>query len=129
MNILKNLFSSATKINENQINVIKPYKWNGLWVFDDEEKGLVKEALVGGMPKLIEMATQQAGIESPEKGFVAIFSKDPFPNGKICLEWVRSEIGGNVYRWQEMEGWLCPALLKYFSEPPKKIYVDVKAVD
>jgi hypothetical protein len=129
MNLLKSLFSSTPKIKENQINVIKPYKWNQIWVFDDEEKGLVKEALVAGMPELIEAATQQAGIKNPEKGFVAIFSKDPFPNAKICLEWVRSEIGGNVYRWQEMEGWLCPALLKYFSEPPKRIYVDVKAAD
>ena len=26
-----------------------------------------------------------------------------------------------------MEGWLCPALLRYFSEAPKQIYVQVKA--
>jgi hypothetical protein len=26
-----------------------------------------------------------------------------------------------------MEGWLCPALLKYFDKAPKKIYVQIKA--
>ncbi|MEA2945304.1 MAG: hypothetical protein QOI40_634, partial [Alphaproteobacteria bacterium] len=25
-----------------------------------------------------------------------------------------------------MEGWLCPALLLYFSEAPKEIYVQIK---
>jgi len=25
-----------------------------------------------------------------------------------------------------MEGWLCPALFKYFSEAPKHIYVQTK---
>jgi hypothetical protein len=27
----------------NAIFVIKPYKWNGMWVFDDERVGLDKE--------------------------------------------------------------------------------------
>jgi hypothetical protein len=26
-----------------------------------------------------------------------------------------------------MEGWLCPALLRYFDQAPKQIYVQVKA--
>ena len=26
----------------------------------------------------------------------------------------------------EMEGWLCPALFKYFSDPPREIYVKVE---
>ena len=34
--------------------------------------GLDKEALVAGMPELIEMATAQAGIRQPERGFVEV---------------------------------------------------------
>jgi len=30
---------------KNAIFVIKPYKWNGMWVFDDERIGLDKEHL------------------------------------------------------------------------------------
>jgi hypothetical protein len=37
---------------------------------------------------------------------------------------VREELEGNWYRWDAhgIEGWLCPALFKYFAEAPEKIY-------
>jgi pimeloyl-ACP methyl ester carboxylesterase len=112
-----------------QIKVIRPYKWEGIWVFDDPSVGLDKEALVAGMPELIEIATAKAGIREPEKGFVALFSKDPFPTAQVCLERVREEGGGNVYRWPEVrrEGWLCPALFRYFDQAPERLYVEVRA--
>jgi hypothetical protein len=111
-----------------QIKTIRPYKWEGVWVFDDPAVGLDKEALVAGMPELIEIATAKAGIHEPEKGFVALFSKDPFPTAQVCLEWVREESGGNVYCWPEAgrEGWLCPALFRYFDEAPRKMYIEVR---
>jgi pimeloyl-ACP methyl ester carboxylesterase len=114
-----------------QIKVIRPYKWEGIWVFDDPAVGLDKEALVAGMPELIEMATAQAGIREPEKGFVALFSKDPFPTAQVCLERVREESGGNVYRWPEVgrEGWLCPALFRYFERAPERLYVEVRPIE
>lgn len=114
-----------------QIKVIRPYQWEGIWVFDDPAVGLDKEALVAGMPELIEMATAKAGIREPEKGFVALFSKDPFPNAQVCLEHVREEGGGNVYRWPEVdrEGWLCPALFRYFDQAPERLYIEVRAIE
>lgn len=112
----------------NQIFAIKPYLWNGVWVFDDPRVGLVKEALIAGMPEIIVAATQQAGIASPERGFVALFSPDPFPDA-LEFAWVREESGGNVYRWQGMEGWLCPALFKYFASTPPRIYVQARPLD
>lgn len=114
-----------------QIKTIRPYKWNGVWVFDDPAVGLDKEALVAGMPELIEIATARAGIAHPEKGFVALFSQDPFPGAQVCLEWAREEAGGNVYRWPEggQEGWLCPALFRYFDRAPARLYVEVRAAD
>jgi hypothetical protein len=44
-------------------------------------------------------------------------------------ERVREEGGGNVYSRVEngMEGWLCPALLKYFGRPPEKLFIQIKA--
>jgi pimeloyl-ACP methyl ester carboxylesterase len=113
----------------NQIFTIKPYRWEGIWVFDDPQRGLIKEALVAGMPEMIEFATQQAGIPHPERGFVALFSKDPFPGEMIALEWVREDMGGNVYRWPEvgLEGWLCPALFRYFTTAPKRLHLAVQA--
>jgi hypothetical protein len=112
---------------KNSIFVIKPYKWEGLWVFDDPAVGLVREPFVGGADTMIDVATGH--IPQADKGFLAVFSAGPFPDAQIVLEWVREEGGGNVYRWAEkdMEGWLCPALFKYFEQTPKKLYIQIKA--
>lgn len=70
-----------------------------------------------------------AHLPSAERGFLAVFSASRFPGAQIVLDWVRENGGGNLYRWPEkcMKGWLCPALLKYFEEPPAKLYIQVKA--
>jgi uncharacterized protein DUF6717 len=111
---------------KNSIFVIKPYKWEGLWVFDDPAVGLVKEPFVGGADTIIDVATMH--IPTAGQGFLAVFSAGSFPDAQIVLEWVREEGGGNVYRWPEkgMEGWLCPALLTYFQQAPEKLFVQVK---
>src|SRR6185437_3023489 len=112
---------------KNSIFVIKPYAWEGMWVFDDPNVGLVREPFVGGADTIIDVAT--AHIPNAKQGFVAVFSAGYFPDAQIVLSWVREEHGGNVYRWreEEMEGWLCPALLTYFDLPPEKSYVRVNA--
>lgn len=54
----------------------------------------------------------------------------PFPGYRVKLEWKREEYGGNWYYSAEfkMEGWLCPALFKYFEKAPKEIYVRAEPV-
>ena len=112
----------------NSISVSNPYKWKGLWVFDDPDVGLVKEPFVGGADIMMDRAT--AHIPQADQGFLAVFSAGDFPGAHIVLEWLRAEGSGNVYCWQEqqLEGWLCPALLKYFPEPPRKLYLQVRPV-
>ena len=102
--------------------VIFPYKHEGIWVFDDKAVGLQKEPFVSGIPEMIELLVQD--ILNADRGFTLIFSQEPFPEYQIELSWIREEYGGHWYRCREMqkEGWLCPALLKYFSHPPAKIY-------
>lgn len=111
----------------NSIFVIKPYLWQGMWVFDDPNVDLVREPFVAGADTMIDVAA--AKIPNAADGFLMVFSAAPFPDAQIELDWVRQDSGGNVYRWAEtdMEGWLCPALLKYFPEPPAKLYVQGKA--
>lgn len=110
----------------NQINVIQPYRHFGMWVFDDPRVGLSAEPFVGGSDTLIDEATSQ--IPNAEDGFTMIFSGEPFPGHQFRLEWRRAESGGNVYYSDQFdaEGWLCPALLRYFAEPPREIYVEIK---
>ncbi len=112
----------------NSLFVIKPYRWEGLWVFDDPAVGLVREPFVAGADRMIDRATRD--LPDADRGFLAVFSAGYFPDAQILLDWVRSEGGGDVYRWPEadMEGWLCPALLRYFPQAPKKLYIQVKPV-
>jgi hypothetical protein len=113
---------------KNALFVIKPYRWNGMWVFDDPDVGLVKEPFVSGIPAIIEEATKN--IPNAEKGFVAIFSENPFPGFDVELEMLREEYGGNWYRWNKtkQEGWLCPALFKYYESAPKRIYIKIESL-
>ncbi len=109
----------------NAISVIFPYKHNGQWVFDDEKTGLVREALIAGIDTMIDRATAQ--IPDAQNGFKLIFSPTPFPNYNLRLEKRRSEYGGTWYYCPEygQEGWLCPALFKYFAEAPAELYAQV----
>jgi hypothetical protein len=112
----------------NQIMTIKPYRWEGMWVFDDDRVGLHREPFVAGADKIIDAVVAEKGIVDAARGFVAVFSGDRFPGADVELTWLRHESGGDVYRWEghDMEGWLCPALLKYFPRAPDKIYVQVR---
>jgi hypothetical protein len=107
----------------NAIMVIHPYKYEGLWVFDDEKAGLIQEPFVSGADTIIDHMV--ANIPKADKGFSLLFSGTPFPGYQAKFEWRREEYGGNWYFSQEfeIEGWLCPALYKYFDEAPKELYV------
>lgn len=107
----------------NVLMVIAPYWYQGTWVFDDETVDLVREPFVLGVPEMIDELVQD--IPDAKSGFRLTFSASPFPGYQKELTWVREEHGGNWYSSEDppMEGWLCPALFKYFDETPEKIYV------
>jgi hypothetical protein len=110
----------------NTINVIAPYKHFGTWVFDDARVGLVQEPFVAGADTMIDRVV--ANIPNADRGFTLIFSASPFPGHQFRLDWRRAEDEGNWYHSGDLglEGWLCPALLLYFAEAPKSLYVQVR---
>lgn len=110
----------------NSIMVIHPYKYEGMWVFDDEKVGLVQEPFVSGADEIIEKMV--ADIPDAQNGFSLLFSAEPFPGYQTEFEWSRKDLSGNWYfnKELEMEGWLCPALLKYFDTAPKNLYAQFK---
>ena len=112
----------------NSLMVIAPYKYNGMWVFDDAAVGLSREPFVAGIDTMIDKLV--ADIPNAQKGFRAVFSAAPFPGHEVKLEWRRGDSGGNWYysAKYEMEGWLCPALFKYFPTAPREIYVRAEAI-
>ena len=112
-------------MNTNQIQVIAPYRYNDTWVFDDENVGLFREPFVVGIPEIIEAAMKAEGIAGSK--LLLHFSGAQFPGCKKKLTWIREEFGGNWYKDEAgREGWLCPALFKYFDEAPAEIYADFR---
>jgi hypothetical protein len=116
--------SNAEAFPMNAVNVIAPYKHHGMWVFDDPRVGLVQEPF--GADAMIDRVV--ADLPDAEHGFTLIFSGTPFPGHQYRLDWRRGEGGGNWYYATQfdMEGWLCPALFKYFQEVPKQLYVQIR---
>jgi hypothetical protein len=112
----------------NSLFVIAPYKHQGTWVFDDPKVGLHQEPFVLGIDKMIDHMV--ADVPHADRGFRAIFSAQKFPGAETKLEWRRSDSGGNWYYSDKfkMEGWLCPALFKYFPKAPREIWVKVEAL-
>lgn len=116
-------WSSPQSSSTNSIMVIAPYFYQGSWVFDDQSVGLKREPFVAGIPEMIDEMTK----DNPDAkdGFRLLFSAKEFPGHQKQLSWLRGEKGGNYYMLNDppMEGWLCPALFKYYSEPPPQIFV------
>ena len=73
---------------------------------------------------MIDHVLDKKCLQNPEEGFRLIFSAGEFPRYDVRFDWLREGEGGNWYTSEEfqMEGWLCPAPLKYFDESPKHIY-------
>ena len=113
----------------NQIQVIAPYWCAGTWVFDDPSTDLVGEPFVSGIPEMINDLVQD--IPNARQGFRLLFSPSPFPGFQRRLEWVREEMEGNWYRADKpaSEGWLCPALFKYFEAAPRELFVKAEPLE
>src|SRR5262245_15355168 len=112
----------------NSILAIHPYKHQGLWVFDDPAVDLVQEPFVAGADTIIDRMVED--IPNAQAGVTILFSAQPFPGCQHEFHWRREEFFGNWYFSPKfgMEGWLCPALFKYFEKAPERIYAQVKPV-
>ena len=113
----------------NSIWVIAPYRFEGMWVFDDPRVGLHREPFISGADVMMDKLV--GSIPDAAKGFRLLFSATPFPGYSAKLEWRREEYGGNWYYSPQfdIEGWLCPALFKYFPEAPGEIFVKAEPMN
>lgn len=110
----------------NVIFVIHPYQQHGIWMFDDARLGILQEPFVSGADVIMNHLA--ADIPRATKGFTLIFSASPFPGYQYEFERRREELGGYWYFSSDydLEGWLCPALFKYFDDAPSRLYVQAK---
>ena len=109
--------------SSNAILVVAPYWYEGTWVFDDPATGLKREPFVAGVPEMIDALVKD--VPDAKSGFRLLFSANKFPGSQKELTWLRGDSGGNYYRLDDppMEGWICPAMFKYYQSAPKKIFV------
>jgi hypothetical protein len=107
----------------NVLMVIEPYWYQDTWVFDDASKGLDKEPFVQGIPQMIDYLVND--IPNARSGFVLLFSSQTFARYQVELTRVREENGGYWYKVKDypVEGWLCPALFRYFDDAPESLYI------
>ena len=107
----------------NVLMVIQPYWYQGTWVFDDASVELDKEPFVQGVPEMIDELVKD--IPNARSGFMLLFSSLPFSGYQVELTRVREEYGGYWYKAKDegAEGWLCPALFRYFDAAPESLYI------
>jgi hypothetical protein len=105
------------------IMTIYPYKYEDLWVFDDPSVGLEKEPFVSGADKIIDLMVLP--LKDADSGFKLLFSETAFDGFQHTLTCLFYEDDGWWYLHEEsgMQGWLCPALFKYFNDAPEILYV------
>jgi hypothetical protein len=110
----------------NAIIVIHPYQPNGIWMFDDARLGILQEPFFSGADVIMNHLA--ADIPRATNGFTLIFSASPFPGYQYEFERRREEFGGHWYFSPDynIEGWLCPALFKYFEDAPPRLFVQAK---
>jgi hypothetical protein len=90
--------------------------------------GLVREPFVAGIPEMIDVLVKD--IPGADDGFRLLFSAQPFPGYQKKLTWRRGDTSGNYYRMEDpaIEGWLCPAMFRYYRTAPKELYVKAEAM-
>jgi hypothetical protein len=111
----------------NALLVIEPYRSGKGWRFDEPLLHLKGEPFVQGIPEMIDIMV--VGIPGSERKVRLIFSQRPFPGANFRLDRRREQDGGNWYYNEQynIEGWLCPALFKFFPRAPQHIYVKAEA--
>ena len=107
----------------NSLLVIEPYRTGKSWAFDEPRLGLKREPFVQGIPEMIDRLV--VGIPGSDSSVRLIFSQRPFPGAQLQLERRGEQDGGNWYHCKDYQsdGWLCPALFKFFPRAPQHIYV------
>lgn len=102
------------------------YKTNGVWMFDDPEKGIEQEPFVDGFTELIDFILKEKDLfQGSHRGIDVEFSLIQEHPEMLKIEKVK-DLGDNwaSYRYKNMVGSLCPVTLEYFGQHPDCFYVN-----
>lgn len=110
----------------NSIFILYPERTSfGIWVFDDESTGLVREPFVGETNTLID--NMVGDIKAEGSPIALLFSASSFPNYQVKLELSNTSPSGTTYYSPKYKifPWLCPAMFKYFPTAPEEMFACV----
>lgn len=110
----------------NKMQVLRLYRHQGTWAFDDPQHKLRAEPFVLGAEDMIESMVEEYDEYLNE--VTLVFSDSEFPGAR----WFRLEyeqFGGAWYTDEKgNQGWLCPAMFCYFPEgPPARLWAEVQS--
>ena len=125
-------------MSNNSIVGVLPYVHNNSWVFDDPDKGLVKEPFVMGADTMLDKIYDAYSTDDGEWQVTnLLFSKNSIPESDLVLTrtsedpkltqgtyWVIQGATDKLEACYNDRLWLCPALYCYFPEgAPKKLHL------
>ena len=99
-------------------------KKSPLWIFDDPQRGLMSEPFLEDASDVLSEIAKKVNAKNE---MVIAFSATEIPN--FTAKATRSGSGqmadqaGCFYNFGEKRFWLCPAVAKYFQNPPETIFV------
>ncbi len=107
----------------NELHTVKPYKNEGVWVFDDDSKGLRKEPIINKQDVMLDKLV--IGINDAEQGFCLLFSDTVFCGYQVRLIWQCVDDLGHWYTAKGLceDAWFYPGFLQYFRTLPGEIFI------
>ena len=117
-------------ITQNAIFILYPVRTSvGVWVFDDDIRGLKQEPFVGDTNRLIDdMVIEAGGTPIPGLQIALLFSPFPFPDYHCELALIKTEPSGSTYYSEKYNRypWLCPCFYLFFPVAPEMLYGKVE---
>lgn len=123
----------------NALFTIEIYRHAGTWCFSDEQRELLHEPFVLGIPEIINKVIKDKYDCVKNISYRVTFSSNPFPSCVFYLLQHEPECNGYWYSLQKANdlvkhkdktlcGWLCPATLKFFPFFPPEIFIGIEEV-
>jgi hypothetical protein len=101
------------------------YKDNGVWMFDDPEKGIEREPFVDGSTELIDFILKEFNLfQGSHRGIDLNFSLYQEEDDMVKVNKIK-DMGDDwaSYEYKNMTGSLCPVTIQYFGKHPDHFYV------
>ena len=104
------------------------YRKFGTWCFTDPKVGLVDEPFVDGAEVILDRIAERHADPRRRLTRMKVSFRDG-PGLFYELRRVGRKVrGGYHYEFEDLKGWLCPSLYKYFPKAPRIISLKVSVV-